>query len=163
MVSPEIDETSFLKELPTDYVKRIALEKCLSIRVEKTQSLITADTVVAVGRRIMHKTNKMSIAKENLSILAGRRHDVYTSFCVKKGPTIKQELVKTSLKMKKLSDRDIENYLHTKQWINKAGSYSIQGRAIVFFPFISGCFSNVIGLPLPKLINTLTSLNLITS
>ena len=160
VVSPKIDESSFPNELPVDYVKRMALGKCRAIKLQKDHCLITADTIVSVGRRILHKTNDKVIAKQSLLLLNGRRHNVYTSFCIKKGPLIKQEVVKTKLKMKKLSEFEIDRYISTNEWINKAGSYSIQGVAIVFFPFISGCFSNVVGLPLPKLFNTLNSLNL---
>ena len=66
--------------------------------------------------------------------------------------------VKTTLKMRFLTKEDIDSYLSTDEWIGRAGAYSIQGRAICFFPFISGCFTNVIGLPLPKLINVLTAI-----
>ena len=159
VVSPVIDEKSYPKELPVDYVKRMALEKCLSITTEESYCLITADTIVSLGRRILHKTNKKEVAKQNLLLLNGRRHTVYTAFCIKQGPFRRLEYVKTILRMKKMNLADIDSYLSTNQWIDKAGSYSIQGAAITFFPFISGCFSNVIGLPLPKLASTLNTFN----
>ena len=136
----------------------MALDKCNSINICDGSYLITADTIVTAGRKIFHKTNKREVARENLLALSGRRHTVYTAFCVKKGSLVKENVVKTILKMKRLSTGDIDSYLATKQWVNKAGSYSIQGEAIAFFPYISGCFSNVIGLPLPKLLNILKSM-----
>lgn len=145
-------------ELPIDYVKRMALNKSYSIKQEPKRVIITADTIVSIGRRILHKTSIREQAKANLLLLKNRRHSVYTSFCVKSEYLFKQELVKTTLKMKNLSKTEIENYLNSSEWINKAGSYSIQGAAISFFPFISGCYSNVIGLPLPKLLSTLNSI-----
>ena len=127
--------------------------------MDSSDYLITADTVVAAGRKILHKTNKYEVAKQNLMTLSGRRHIVLTSFCVKNRLSIKQQVVKTILKMKKLNDTQIDEYLLTNEWCCKAGSYSIQGKATSFFPFISGCFSNVVGLPLPKLLNVLSSMN----
>ena len=160
IVVPEIDERCRKMELPLDYVKRIALEKCNSIKIDPNKLLITADTIVTIGRKILHKTTSKSVAKANLLLLTGRRHSVYTAYCVKKGSLLKKNVVKTTLKMKRLDEKLIDDYLLTDQWINRAGSYGIQGRAISFFPFISGCFSNIIGLPLPMLVNTLDSMDL---
>ena len=82
------------------------------------------------------------------------RH-VYTAFCVKHDDLVRLSLVKTVLKMKLLTEKEIITYLDSGEWVGCAGAYSIQGKAKCFFPFISGCYSNVIGLPLPSLINTL--------
>ena len=158
VVVPNTNECSFLNENPESYVKRVALEKCLSLDVKENEYLITADTIVTIGRKLLHKTSYRDIAKKNLIALSGRRHRVFTSFCVKHRNHIKQKIVKTTLKMKKLSEYEIDKYLLTNEWTKRAGSYSVQGIAMSFFPFISGCYSNVVGLPLPKLLNTLTSM-----
>ena len=155
VVTANIDEEQRPKEKPLDYVRRMALEKSNSINVDADDILVTADTIVLVGQKILHKTVDRNKARKNLESISGRRHKVMTSFCVKKGVEIKLKTVKTILKMKQLSDKELEDYLSFNEWKGKAGSYSIQGKAICFFPFISGCYSNIIGLPLPKLISVL--------
>ena len=97
-------------------------------------------------------------AEEYLRLLSGRRHSVFTAFCVKHNSRVRLSLVKTVLKMKLLTEEEIRSYLDSREWIGCAGAYSIQGRAKCFFPFISGCYSNVVGLPLPSLIKVLTAM-----
>ena len=152
---PHINENQKPKELPTVYVKRMALEKSKALDVDKEAFLITADTIVLAGREILHKTFDKKEAKSHLKKLSGRRHSVITSFCIRQDTYSRIETVKTTLKMKNISEKDIEKYLLSNEWKGRAGAYSIQGKALCFFPFISGCFSNVVGLPLPKLINIL--------
>ena len=81
--------------------------------------------------------------------------DSYTAFCVKHNGILSSKLVKTSLKMRLLSAKEINDYIACREWVGSAGAYRIQGRAKTFIPFISGCFSNVIGLPIPKLVSVL--------
>ena len=68
---------------------------------------------------------------------------------------LSSNLVRTSLKMRLLSTKEIKDYIACKEWVGSAGAYRIQGRAKTFIPFISGCFSNVVGLPIPKLVSVL--------
>ena len=157
-VAPNVDESIKTKECPRSYVKRIATEKANAISSDLQSYLITADTIVSVGRKVLLKTCDKIKAEENLRLLSGRRHRVFTAFCVKHKGVISSKLVKTSLKMKLLSEEEIRAYIDTKEWVGCAGSYSIQGKAKCFFPFISGCYSNVIGLPLPSLINVLNAI-----
>ena len=152
---PGVDESLKVNESPKKYVKRIAREKADSIPIDENSFLITADTIVALGRRILLKTSDELKAIEYLRLLSGRRHRVYTAFCVKHNGLITLNLVETSLKMRLLTEKEIEEYIASKEWVDCAGAYSIQGRAKGFFPFISGCFSNVVGLPIPKLIGVL--------
>ncbi len=155
IVSPEVSEIREKKELPLSYVSRMARLKLKSIKVSKDDVLIAADTIAVVGRDILHKTFDQDIARDYLLSLSGRRHSVFTSFCISKGSTSRAATVKTTLKMNKISQQDVDNYIRTDEWKGCAGGYSIQGKAVQFFPFISGCFSNVIGLPIPKLISVL--------
>ena len=159
IVVPNIDEYKQKKELPLSYVKRVAKEKSMAIDLESDSYLITADTIVTLGREVLNRTDDRVVAKEHLNRLSGRRHHVYTSFCIRHKQFFRNETVKTQLKMKNLSNDEIDKYISSDEWLGKAGSYSIQGTAISFFPFISGCFSNVIGLPLPKLINVLKAMD----
>ena len=155
---PEVDESPRAYENPRHYVKRIAIEKANSIVSEKQSYLITADTIVTVGKRLLIKPSGEERAKEYLNLLSGRRHSVYTAFCVKHRGSINFKLVRTVLKMRLLTEEEITAYIACGEWIGCAGAYSIQGRAKSFFPFISGCYSNVVGLPLPSLIGVLIGL-----
>ena len=152
---PGISESQKKNERAVDYVKRVARKKSEAIQICSNQVLITADTIVVAGSKILHKTFDKNVARNHLTMLSGRRHNVFTSFCIKKGTIIRSATVKTTLKMRTMTSQDIEQYLFTDEWKGCAGGYRIQGRATQFFPFISGCFTNIIGLPLPKLINVL--------
>ena len=156
VVIPDVDERPQLNEDPRIYVRRIAKDKADSIYCNSKSFLLTADTIVTVGRRIFLKTFDDAKALEYLRTLSGRRHSVFTAFCVKHNGIVRLNLVKTSLRMRLLTEKEIKKYIASKEWVGCAGAYSIQGRAKSFFPYISGCFSNVIGLPIPKLINVLT-------
>ena len=155
---PDVDERLKLNESPRHYVKRIATLKANAINSKKGSYVITADTTVTVGSRVLIKTSNEIKAERYLRLLSGRRHNVFTAFCIKHNDKIVLKLVKTVLKMKFLTNEEIRAYIDSREWMNCAGAYSIQGRAKCFFPFISGCYSNVIGLPLPSLIGVLRAL-----
>ena len=155
---PEVDESLIPNESPQNYVKRIAKEKANALSFGKQSYLITADTIVTVGRRLLIKTSSEKKALEYLKLLSGRRHSVFTAFCVKHNDIISLKLVRTVLKMRLLNEDEIRSYIKSYEWIGCAGGYSIQGRAKCFFPLISGCYSNVVGLPLPSLIGVLSGI-----
>ena len=155
---PNVDESLKPSETPRHYVRRVASLKANAIPCDKHSYLITADTTVAVGKRVLTKTSDEIEAKEYLRLLSGRRHNVFTAFCVKHNESIILKLVKTVLKMRLLTEEEIRAYIETEEWVGCAGAYSIQGRAKGFFPFISGCYSNVVGLPLPSLIGVLSAM-----
>ena len=155
---PSVDESVKVNETPRDYVKRIAKEKANSISTNDKSYLITADTIVTRGQQILLKTSDEATAVGYLNDLSGRRHIVFTAFCVKHNGIVNLNLVKTSLKMRLLTEREINEYISSKEWLGCSGAYSIQGKAKRFFPFISGCFSNVVGLPIPKLVSVLSGL-----
>ena len=125
--------------MPRDYVKRIAVEKANSISSSDRSFLINSYTIVTLGRRVLLKTSNELKAFEYLRLLSGRRHSVLTAFCVKNNGLVRLYSVKTSLKMRLLTEKEIRDYIATKEWIGCAGGYSIQGRA-KDFPLISGCF-----------------------
>jgi len=156
--TPNVDESIKPNESPRKYVRRVATLKAKAISSEKRSYLITADTTVSVGRKFLLKTSCEKRATEYLRLLSGRRHTVFTAFCVKHNDLINLKLVKTVLKMRLLTKREIRAYIETEEWMGCAGAYRIQGRAKGFFPFISGCYSNVVGLPLPSLIGVLTAI-----
>ena len=155
---PDVDESLKPNESPRHYVSRVARLKAGAISCDKRSYLITADTTVNVGKRFLVKTYNEVKAEEYLRLLSGRRHTVLTAFCVKHNDLIVLKLVKTILKMKLLTEEEIEAYIESREWLGCAGAYSIQGKAKCFFPFISGCYSNVVGLPLPSLIGVLSTM-----
>jgi len=158
VVIPNVDESIKPNESPRHYVRRVATLKANAILSEKGAYIITADTTVTVGRRFLIKTYDEKRAEEYLRLLSGRRHSVFTAFCVKHNDFVILKLVKTVLKMRLLSEVEIRAYIDSREWVGCAGAYSIQGRAKCFFPFISGCYSNVVGLPIPSLISVLNSI-----
>ena len=161
VISPLVDESQLSNETPLSYVKRISTLKAENLDIFKDEILITADTIVVIGTRILHKTDMKNTAREYLQMISGRRHVVYTSVCLKKENKYKVFFEKTTLKARLLKEKEIEGYLQGKEWIGAAGAYKIQGSALSFFTFISGCYSNVIGLPIPRLMLKLDGLGIL--
>ncbi|MEO0819203.1 MAG: Maf family nucleotide pyrophosphatase [Pseudomonadota bacterium] len=156
----EIDETPAQAELPRRYAERLAREKGAEVRrlleADGSSALaLSADTVVAVGRRILGKPEDAAEAEAFLRLLSGRRHRVATAVCLT-GPDLRRlRLVETRVKVKRLSDAEIAAYLRSGEWRGKAGGYAIQGIAAAFVPEIHGSYSNVVGLPLAETANLL--------
>ena len=157
---PEINEDPKKKELPILYVKRMAREKMDVVKKKFPNDLIlTADTIVYVGRRIIDKTNEQSKAIKFLELLSGRRHRVSTAFnlyCKDKIDSLR--VVTSVVKMKRLTDNEIKSYIESNEWKGKAGAYGIQGSAEKFIQFISGSYTNIIGLPLNQVYGSLNSI-----
>ena len=160
ILKPNINEASQSNELPLNYVKRIAIEKNKIFQDEHPQSLIlTADTVVSVGRRILHKATDAKYAGECLKLISGRRHKVITCFCVFSPENqLKTKTVQSIVKFKRLDLKEISYYLASNEWQGKSGAYAIQGIAASFINFLSGSYSNVVGLPLAELYRMLKSI-----
>lgn len=147
---PEIDETPLQGELPRPYCVRLAREKALAVEAEADEVVLCGDTTVALGRRILGKPEDAGEAAAFLHMLSGRRHRVITAIAVKLGDKIWQKDVVTQVKMKPLSDEEVNWYLSTGDWQGKAGGYGIQGPAGALIPWISGSFSAVVGLPIAE-------------
>ena len=160
ILSPNIDEKTFSKELPRKYVERMSLEKNRIFQEEYYQSIIlTADTVVSVGRKILPKTMDVNTAEECLKLISGRRHKVFTSFAIHTpNNSLKTKTIQSIIKFKRLHPDEISYYLASKEWEGKAGGYAIQGIASSFINFMSGSYSNVVGLPLAELYRALKSI-----
>ena len=147
---PAIDETPQKAELPRPYCARMAREKAEAVVAAPAEIVLCADTTVALGRRILGKPEDVTEAERFLRQLSGRRHRVITSVAVKKGETLWERDVVTTVKMKRLSDSEIAGYLATNDWQGKAGGYAIQGPAGALIPWIQGSFTGVVGLPLSE-------------
>ena len=145
----EIDETPAAGELPAAYAKRMALEKLRAVAARHPGAFVlAADTVVAVGRRILPKPADAAEARRCLRLLSGRSHRVLGAVAVSAGERIVQRLVTTRVKFRRLHRGELEAYLASGEWQGKAGGYAIQGRAAAFVPAIQGSYPNVVGLPL---------------
>ena len=149
----DIDETPAKAELPRIYVERMAREK--NAAVQSDGLILTADTVVSAGRRILGKPEDATEAAQFLMLLSGRRHRVTTSVCLRDGETLRQRTVETRVKMKRLSDHELSAYLRSNEWQGKAGGYAIQGIGSALIPEINGAYTNVVGLPLTETANLL--------
>ncbi|ORE93022.1 Maf family nucleotide pyrophosphatase [Acuticoccus yangtzensis] len=155
-ISPaDVDETPLKKERPNTYALRLAREKA-EVAFDRARAtlnpretyVLAADTVVAVGRRILPKAESYDVAEACLKALSGRNHKVYTAVVVIARGKMRERLVETRVAMKRLSDREIADYLTSGEWDGKAGGYAIQGRAAAFVSHVVGSYSGVVGLPL---------------
>jgi len=148
--APDIDETPLKGELPRPYCERIARQKAQASSISSGEIVLCADTTVALGRRILGKPANAGEAAQFLLKLSGRRHSVITSVAVKSSERIWERTVVTAVKMKRLSDMELNSYLASNDWQGKAGGYAIQGPAGAFIPWIQGSFSAVMGLPVAE-------------
>ncbi len=148
--APDIDETPQKGELPRPYCARMAREKVAAIPAGPDEVVVCADTTVALGRRILGKPENAGEAAEFLLKLSGRRHRVITSVAVRRGERIWERAVETVVKVKPLSDTELNAYLASGEWQGKAGAYGIQGRFGAFIPWLQGSFTGVVGLPVAE-------------
>jgi septum formation protein len=147
---PDVNEDPLKGELPRPYCARIALSKAQAIQADPDDIILCADTTVALGRRIMGKPVDAGEAAEFLIALGGRRHSVITALAVRRGDKIWTREVVSAVKMKRLSDIELNSYLASNDWQGKAGGYGIQGAAGAFIPWISGSFTGIMGLPVAE-------------
>ncbi len=147
---PDIDEDPRKGELPRPYCQRLAREKAEAIPSDADEVVLCADTTVALGRRILGKPEDEKEAAAFLTALSGRRHRVITAVAVRRADRIWERDVVTQVKMKMLSNEELNAYLASGDWRGKAGGYGIQGPAGAFIPWISGSFAAVVGLPLTE-------------
>ncbi len=150
ILETNIDETPKPRELPRQLAKRLARAKLdAASKQEKSGFILAADTVVACGRRILPKAETTEQVRECLQFLSGRRHHVYTGVALRtpEGKII-ERLGDSVVAFRSLESAEIESYISFGEGIGKAGGYGVQGKAQVFVRFISGSYSNIVGLPL---------------
>jgi len=147
-----LDEAPLKAELPHLYAHRIAAAKAAAVALRHPGAFVlAADTVVAVGRRILPKAETEAEARACLALLSGRRHRVLGAVALlAPDGRLRQRLVVTQVAVKRLSAAEIEAYLAGGEWQGKAGGYAIQGAAAAFIPWINGSYPNVVGLPLAE-------------
>lgn len=156
LLPADIDETPGKKDLPRTLAQRLAIEKATTAAklVRDSEELagsfvLAADTVVAVGRRILPKCELVEEAADCLRLLSGRQHRVYTGLALVTPKGVERKrLVETRVRFKRLSTADLEGYLASGEWRGKAGGYAIQGLAGAFVVKLVGSYTSVVGLPL---------------
>jgi nucleoside triphosphate pyrophosphatase len=146
----DLDETPLKDELPAAHVVRLAAAKAERVQPRHPGAFIlAADTVVACGRRILPKAEDAATARACLMLLSGRRHRVYGGMAlVTPSGEMAIRRVVSRVAFKRLSAPELEAYLASGEWQGKAGAYAIQGCAAALISWISGSYSNVVGLPL---------------
>jgi septum formation protein len=148
VAAADIDETPAKLELPRPYARRMAREKALAVPGGDAH-VLSGDTVVAVGRRILPKAEDETTARRCLELLSGRRHHVLSAVALKAPDgTLHERLSDTIVRFKPLSPAEIDAYIAGGEWEGKAGGYAIQGSAEGLIAWISGSHSGVVGLPL---------------
>ena len=152
----DIDETPLKGETPPRLAARLALGKAQAMAARRPEAVVlAADTVVAVGRRLLEKAADEKEATRFLKLLSGRGHRVYTGVAVATGEVVRHRVVETRVTFKVLSDAEIAAYVASGEWKGKAGAYGIQGRAGAFVTRLVGSYPAVMGLPLPETVNLL--------
>jgi septum formation protein len=151
LVEPaDIDESPLKGELPARHVVRLAEAKARAVAPHHPGAFIlAADTVVACGRRILPKAEDERAARACLDMLSGRRHRVHggVALLTPDGGLVIRH-VESRVAFKRLAAAEVAAYVKSGEWLGKAGGYAIQGRAAAFVAWMSGSYSNVVGLPL---------------
>ena len=152
VVPADIDESVPRGELPRQHALRLAREKAAAVAAREPEALVlAADTVVAVGRRILPKVEDEATLRSCMELLSGRRHRVLTGVALAiPGGAIRERLGETMIAMKRLSAQEIDYYASHGEWRGKAGGYALQGYGEVYVRHIAGSYSNVVGLPLAE-------------
>jgi septum formation protein len=159
-----IDETPKKGEMPRALATRLARSKAFEARDAIANDkdiadahVLAADTVVAVGRRVLVKPRFVEEAVAALRLLSGRSHRVLTAVClIMPDDRVRVKLIDTRVRFKRLTHEEIEAYIASREWRGKAGGYAVQGLAGCFVQKINGSYTNVVGLPLTEVVNMLS-------
>lgn len=160
---PEVDETCGPGESPVDYVARLARAKAAAVAPpSEVEVVVAADTVVVLGERILGKPADAEEARAVLADLSGTHHRVMTGFVVgRPGDLPTPEVVETTVGFKPLSSHEIDCYVSTGEWRDKAGGYGAQGRAAFLVETLQGSYTNIVGLPLAQVVDRLARLGVV--
>lgn len=154
VITSDIDEKIFENEEPVQLVLRLAFEKCMSVAQNNPSDLVIgADTIVVLDNEILGKPKNEEEAFKTLSKLSNREHQVITGMSIVNLENEKKlvDYAISNVKFKKLTDQDIKDYISTKECLDKAGSYGIQGYGALLVEEIKGDYFNIVGLPISKL------------
>jgi septum formation protein len=165
LLPADIDETPLRSEHPRSLAKRLSKEKAqkalASLKSEADFApcfILAADTVVALGRRILPKAEMIDEASNCLQMLSGRTHRVYSAVClITPSGKLRQRLVESRVRFKRIGRDELQSYLASGEWRGKAGGYAVQGLAGTFVVKLTGSYTNVVGLPLYETVGLLTA------
>lgn len=143
----EVDETPLEAERPGPYVRRLAEAKARAVDAGPGEVVLAADTTVVAAGEILAKPVDAADARRMLRLISGRRHEVLTGICLRRGESVLTDHASTAVWFAPLSDAAIEEYVASGEPMDKAGAYAIQGLASKFVERIEGCYFNVMGLP----------------
>jgi septum formation protein len=144
-----IDETPHEYETPSEYVRRLALEKSAAV-IGPSEIVVAADTTVEVDGRVLEKPVDDPDARSMLRMLSDRAHHVHTGVSIRSDAVVQSFVVTTAVTFVELTPRMIEWYIGTGEARDKAGAYGIQGAAASFVERVDGSVTNVIGLPMAE-------------
>ena len=143
----DVDETPLAGEGPRAYVERLALAKALAAPAGPQDTVLGADTTVTIDRLLLGKPADAADARRMLALLSGRRHEVLTGVCLRKGGVVIRDCATTGVWFQTLAGEELDEYVASGEPADKAGAYAIQGLASKFVERIEGCYFNVMGLP----------------
>jgi septum formation protein len=143
----DVDESVLAAESPADYVQRLAEAKAYAVEAADGETVLGADTTVVIDGEILAKPADAADARRMLARLSGRRHEVLTGICLRRGGHAIVDCAKTGVVFAALSDREIDEYVASGEPMDKAGAYAIQGLASKFVERVEGEYFNVMGLP----------------
>ena len=155
--APKIDETPQANETARQLVTRLSVLKAgQGVKKFPGSFVIGADTVIAVGGRVLGKAKNKEEEREYLAKLSGRRHRAISGIAIfnPEGES-RTKVVETKVTFKMLNKLEIESYLEMDEWRDASGGYAIQGYAACFVRQINGTYHNVVGLPLLEVVNLL--------
>jgi septum formation protein len=152
VIAADIDETPLKGETPRLLALRLARAKAETVQADDAV-VLAADTVVAVGRRVLPKAETEQQARDCLDLLSGRSHRVLTAVALRAGGSTRTRLAEARVAFKRLSAAEIETYIASKEWDGKAGGYAIQGLAARYVTNIIGSYTAIVGLPLYEAAN----------
>jgi len=159
VVPAKIEEKPSKSEKPRDFVIRMSKEKSLNVSNQyKDSYVLSGDTIVAIGRRIIGKPSNKAEAENYLKLLSGRRHRVLSAVTLIT-PDNKEmtKVTVTRVKFSRLNKNDLLEYIKTNEWKGRAGGYAIQGKASAFIPWINGSYTGIVGFPVNEVKNLLSS------
>ena len=149
---PHVDEKTRQGEHPEDFCRRISMEKAAIIRQDYPDALIiAADTIVVIDGKILGKPHEEKDARDYLTLLEGRTHEVYTGYTIMYKGENKTKVIRTRVHFRAMSEKEILWYIATGEPLDKAGAYAVQGIGSIFVDRLEGSYTNVIGLPLSDL------------
>lgn len=154
----DVDESTRAGELPAAYAERLARAKAARVAERHPgRCVLGADTIVVVGDEILGKPIDENDARRMLRLLSGRTHEVLTAVAVARDGEIRSQVEKSAVEMRNIAEHEVETYIASREPMDKAGAYGIQGLAGAFVCRVSGDFDTIVGLPVKVALHLLKS------